>query len=96
MARTPVVAASAAYSNGSYLDGSSNGSGTGSEGPSGSSSSRVGGGVIHVVPRGSKHASFTDLPFLVPAWLAIKLRQMVSYLQAGIPRGGGEGVIRGS
>ncbi|KAF6266434.1 platelet-activating factor acetylhydrolase, isoform II-domain-containing protein [Scenedesmus sp. NREL 46B-D3] len=60
-ARTPVVAAAAA-AHGS--------SGAGSEaGP--------GGGAVHVVPAGSSHGSFTDLPFLLSPWVSNLLRKTV-------------------
>jgi hypothetical protein len=44
----------------------------------GSSSEGVGGGAIHVVPSGSSHGSFTDLPFLINPWVSNQLRRLVS------------------
>lgn len=41
-------------------------------------SSGSGGGAIHVVPAGSSHGSFTDLPFLLNAWVSNQLRRLVS------------------
>lgn len=52
---------------------SSNGSGSGSGGSDG-----AGGGAIHVVPAGSSHGSFTDLPFLINPWMSNQLRRLVS------------------
>lgn len=44
----------------------------------GSSSEGVGGGAVHVVPSGSSHGSFTDLPFLINPWVSNQLRRLVS------------------
>jgi len=44
----------------------------------GSSSNGSGGGAIHVVPAGSSHGSFTDLPFLINPWVSNQLRKLVS------------------
>lgn len=44
----------------------------------GSGSDGVGGGAIHVVPAGSSHGSFTDLPFLINPWVSNQLRRLVS------------------
>jgi hypothetical protein len=41
-------------------------------------SSGSGGGAIHVVPAGSSHGSFTDLPFLLNPWFSNQLRRLVS------------------
>lgn len=46
---------------------------------SGGSSDGVGGGAIHVVPAGSSHGSFTDLPFLINPWVSNQLRRLVSF-----------------
>ncbi|KAF8056475.1 Ranbp10 [Scenedesmus sp. PABB004] len=35
----------------------------------------AGGGALHVVPAGSSHGSFTDLPFLISPWLSRALRK---------------------
>ena len=37
-----------------------------------------GGGALHVVPAGSSHGSFTDLPFLLNPWVTKQLRRLVS------------------
>jgi hypothetical protein len=41
-------------------------------------SNGIGGGAIHVVPAGSSHGSFTDLPFLINPWVSNQLRKLVS------------------
>jgi hypothetical protein len=61
-ARTPVVAAAAATNGGS----------------SSSIEAGLGGGAVHVVPAGSSHGSFTDLPFLLSPWVTNLLRKTVS------------------
>jgi hypothetical protein len=47
-------------------------------GSSSSGSGGVGGGALHVVPAGSSHASFTDVPFLISPWVNRQLRKLVS------------------
>lgn len=49
-----------------------------------SSSNGCGGGAIHVVPAGSSHGSFTDLPFLINPWVSNQLRKLVSSCDAHI------------
>jgi hypothetical protein len=44
----------------------------------GSSEAGLGGGAVHVVPAGSSHGSFTDLPFLLSPWVTNLLRKTVS------------------
>jgi hypothetical protein len=47
-------------------------------GSSSSSEAGLGGGAVHVVPAGSSHGSFTDLPFLMSPWVTNLLRKTVS------------------
>ena len=43
-------------------------------------SSGSGGGAVHIVPLGSSHGSFTDLPFLLPHWATTTLRKLVGVI----------------
>lgn len=70
---TPVVATANATAASSGSDG-----GDGAPVP-------LGGGAVHVVPAGSSHGSFTDLPFLMNEWVTNLLRKTVSCLLCAGP-----------